>query len=115
MSQTSAEIAKLKEIGLCLEKLANYLAGRQASSDPKELLNHLLEVKRILGNLNNSVSFMACLLAKDYLSLAHSGFEFDAAKKPQGANGLDIDEKFDKKRVVAEIKTTNPYQKNDFG
>lgn len=41
---------------------------------------------------------------------------FDVSEKPQGASGLDIDERtIDNKRVIGEVKSTTPYAKNDFG
>ncbi|WP_027371131.1 hypothetical protein [Desulfovermiculus halophilus] len=85
------------------------------SSTPVDCFKYLSAVRSIQGNLNNDVSFAASLLAKEYLT-TRFGVELDAAEKPQGAPGLDIDEhSHDAGRVVGEIKTTVPYQMNDFG
>jgi hypothetical protein len=60
--------------------------------------------------------FTACLLAKDYLIKILSIKPCDAALKPQGASGLDIDEQTTfGERIIAEIKTTEPYLTADFG
>lgn len=72
----------------------------------------------IQGNTSNDLSFLACLLAKSYLSKRLEISDFDAAAKPQGATGLDIDLiTADGRHVIAEIKTTIPYSeaKNDLG
>jgi hypothetical protein len=54
-------------------------------------------------------------MAKEYLS-AKFDVTFDAAEKPQGASGIDIDVLSGSgERIVAEIKTTVPYQVSDFG
>jgi hypothetical protein len=83
--------------------------------EPKDWHSFLSRLRKIQGNLSNDGSFIATLLAKQYL---HSkfGVEFDAAEKPQGAPGIDIDVKSSEgHRIVAEIKTTVPYQVSDFG
>jgi hypothetical protein len=55
-------------------------------------------------------------MAKHYLMSKLPMSSFDAAQKPQGAPGLDIDARtIDGKRVVAEVKTTDPYQIEDLG
>jgi len=62
------------------------------------------------------MSFIAALMAKEYLGTVMSLRPFDIGDKPQGAPGLDLDElTIDGRRVVAEIKTTTPYQGNDLG
>ena len=83
--------------------------------EPTEWHSFLSTLRKIQGNLSNDGSFIATLLAKQYL---HSkfGVEFDAAEKPQGAPGIDIDvESPEGHRIIAEIKTTVPYQASDFG
>ncbi len=77
--------------------------------------SYLSEFKSLQGNPNNDISFIATYMAKEYLSI-HYEIEFDAAEKPQGASGLDIDViSKTGERIVAEIKTTYPYKKNDLG
>lgn len=62
------------------------------------------------------MSFIATLMAKEYLGSVLDMAPFDAALKPQGAPGLDIDERTQRgDRVVAEIKTTVPYLGADLG
>jgi hypothetical protein len=83
--------------------------------EPTDWHSFLSRLRKIQGNLSNDGSFIATLLAKQYLS-SRFGIEFDAAEKPQGAPGIDIDVKSsDRQRIVAEIKTTVPYQGSDFG
>jgi hypothetical protein len=83
--------------------------------DPKALFHFLAKLREIQGNVSNDVSFAATLMAKAYLS-AKFGVSFDAAEKPQGAPGIDIDVLTGSgERIVAEIKTTVPYQRSDFG
>ena len=82
---------------------------------PTEWHTFLSNLRKIQGNLSNDGSFIATLLAKQYLH-SRFGIEFDAAEKPQGAPGMDIDlVNSDGRRIVAEIKTTVPYQVSDFG
>jgi hypothetical protein len=61
------------------------------------------------------VSFVATLLAKEYLAGRHSGCAFDCAAKSQSAPGLDINVVVGNQRIVGEIKTTYPYNETDFG
>jgi hypothetical protein len=83
--------------------------------EPKVLFQFLAKLRAIQGNVSNDVSFAATLMAKEYLS-AKFGVTFDAAEKPQGAPGIDIDILTGSgERIVAEIKTTVPYQRSDFG
>jgi hypothetical protein len=73
-------------------------------------------IKEIVGNASNDLSLVATLMAKEHLYRMLPMQPFDAALKPQGASGLDIDEcTVDGERVVAEIKTTSPYRPNDLG
>lgn len=82
---------------------------------PIEWHSFLSRLRKIQGNLSNYGSFIATLLAKQYL-FSKFGVGFDAAEKPQGASGIDIDiETSEGHRIVSEIKTTVPYQVTDFG
>ena len=68
--------------------------------------DYLNNIKSIQGNFNNDISFLATLLAKQYLEKTYSLQKFNAADKPQGSPGLDIDVRLpDGRRLVAEIKT----------
>jgi len=100
-----------------IEKLRHFLNARFLASPeiPSEWYSFLAEFKTIQGNLNNDISFVATLLAKSHLQKLFQ-VSFDAAAKPQGAPGIDIDvQTNDGQRIVAEIKTTSPYQATDFG
>jgi len=69
-----------------------------------------------LGNLSMHISFLACLLAKDYLCNILPLPDFDVSLKAQGARGLDIDATtIAGERVIAEIKTTRPYLETQCG
>lgn len=77
----------------------------------------LREIKNIIGNYNQDVSFVSCLLAKEYLLENYEITDFDVSLKSQSAPGHDI-EVVDKngKKIIAEIKTTFPYNAPlDFG
>lgn len=102
-----------------LERLKDYLNQSESPVLDATSLSwqrHLVAIKEIVGNASNDMSFIACLSAKNYLCHLLPMVEYDAAAKPQGASGLDIDERTtDGKRVIGEIKTTTPFQQNDFG
>ena len=73
-------------------------------------------IKRVQGNLSNDIHFVATLLAQSYLAGRFDLLPLDAAAKPQGAPGLDIDVQTTQgQRIVGEIKTTIPYGRSDFG
>ena len=101
-----------------LNELFQYLASTKISLEqpPSDWYRHLNTIKQIQGNLNNDVSFIATLLAKLYIESKYGAIDFDAARKPQGAPGLDVDIKLPNgDRLVGEIKTTTPYNGPDFG
>jgi len=106
---------------LIREKIAGlqqYLSGKKLPGTryTRKWYDFLSAIKAIQGNLNNDISFIATLLAKEYLTKHFKIDVFDAAEKPQGAPGLDIDILNKRgERIVAEIKTTIPYNGNDFG
>jgi hypothetical protein len=77
---------------------------------------YLAQIKQVTGNLSNDASFVAGVLAKQFLIAHHPIQEYDSVLKPQGAPGLDIDLVTNNgKRVIGEIKTTEPYGERDFG
>jgi len=81
-----------------------------------DLFANLTHFCTISGNLHNSKSFGACLLAKRYLLTRFKFEDLDIAAKAQGANGFDVDEKTKRqKRIIAQIKTTIPYCANKLG
>jgi hypothetical protein len=115
---TPREQAAVQGILDRITALAQFLEQNPIPTDPgpEVLYEFLARMKQIQGNTSNGVSLVACLLAKRYLN-AHLDMEpFDVALKPQGAPGLDIDERTRAgKRVVGEIKTTVPYGATDLG
>ena len=78
--------------------------------------SYINDIKQAQGNINNTLSFLSCLMAKEYLCKHINGFVFDAACKKQGAPGPDIYEKLpDRTLIIGEIKNTIPYLGDDFG
>ena len=115
---TEAERARCNEIMRRIERLQALLAAEMLGSpdNPAAWYKYLAATKQIQGNLSNDISFLACLMAKRYLAQQHGVSGFDASTKAQGAPGLDIDVRtIDGRRVIAEIKTTDPYLRVDFG
>jgi len=102
-----------------MERLRDYLDTRKVGTladDAGEWYEWLAGVKRILGNFDNDVSFVATLMAKQFLVQRHPSLTFDVSLKPQSAPGLDIDEVTPEGvRVIAEIKTTIPYGGTELG
>jgi len=114
---TENEKRYCSEIADRVSRMRGFLNENALTESPEPVQWHsfLSTLRKIQGNLSNDGSFIATLLAKQYLN-AKFGVEFDAAEKPQGAPGIDIDvESSDGQRIVAEIKTTVPYQVSDFG
>jgi len=110
--------ARALEILDRIAALARFLEKSPAPADPGlgVLYSYLGRLKAIQGNTNNDVSLVACLMAKEYLNGHLDMKPFDAASKPQGAAGLDMDERTTAgARVVGEIKTTMPYGPSDLG
>jgi hypothetical protein len=82
-----------------------------ALSDTLSWFEYLIGVKKVVGNHHNDLSFLAKLITKEYLVHRFDLAPFDAAEKPEGANGLDLDLRTrDGKRIICEIKTTQPCQ-----
>lgn len=115
MSRANLEIEKIK---IKLSKLKEYINNNSFEElNYEDLFSYMLSLKSIIGNYNNDISALACLMAKDYIlnNLEIKG-DFNVLLKPQGAPGFDIDEMtIDGKRVIGEIKTTVPYKGTDFG
>lgn len=80
-------------------------------TDAQDWLTYLTGIKTALGNLNNTLGFVATLMVKSYLERRFGILDFDAAGKPQGASGIDIEASTpDGLRIVGELKTTKPYR-----
>ena len=118
MSFTENEKNQLKSVFEIINDLKCYLNKNDLNQtdDIKKIYKYITGIKNIQGNFSNSISFIACLLAKNYLLHNHKIKNIDVALKPQSANGLDINEiTEDGKKIIAEIKTIYPYGNNDFG
>lgn len=119
MDITQGEALYLEGIARKLESIRNFVETYTLdvkSLDPSYWYDHTTKLKRILGNFDNDISFVACLMAKEFLMLKHDIDEFDVSVKPQSAPGLDIEETSSSgERVIGEIKTTIPYQRDDLG
>ena len=107
-----------KDIVQRMLKVRSYLNEKDypAFCDIPAWYDFLKDIKTIQGNFNNDISFLATMLAKQYLEQNYGLGNFNAAEKAQVAPGLDIDVRLsDGRRLVAEIKTTYPYKPNDLG
>ncbi len=119
MRLTPNERTSLHHVRNTIESLAAYLNGRNlpdVEASAGEWYAYLSAMKAIVGNASNALSFVATLMAEEYLCGALGMESFDAAAKAMGASGLDIDElTLDNKRVIGEIKTTTPFLEHDLG
>ncbi|MGC4193201.1 MAG: hypothetical protein QM589_18800 [Thermomicrobiales bacterium] len=119
MELTANELACLRGAKDRLVDLSKLLSSGETpplSAPPGEWFRYLTAIKEIQGNFSNDLSFVSCLMAKEYLAARLNLPVFDVAEKPQGANGLDIDEMtLDGQRVIGEIKTTTPHHVVRFG
>jgi hypothetical protein len=110
-----SEESAIADLERKLESMRSLLALPTPGS-LEEWNNYMARLKSAMGNLNNDASFIVCLLAKRYLMAHHHIHRYDAALKPQGAPGLDIDvTTVEGERIVGEVKTTEPYGEHDFG
>src|SRR5262245_10331275 len=112
---TYGERARFRETISRLEGIRAFICGRTPpGEDVASWFAHLSLLKGLQGNANNDLSFLACLLAKRYLVELHGQLFLDVAEKAQGAPGLDIDVHTSRgQRIVAEVKTVEPYQARD--
>jgi hypothetical protein len=113
------EIVELDRARNRIERLRDFLMTQMPpdSDAPAEVwFTYLLSMKEILGNINNGLSLVACLLAKHYLMERFALAPFDVAAKSQNARGLDIDIiTLTGERIIGEIKTTSPVDPTRFG
>ncbi len=120
ISRTGNEISSIAKIKGKVFRLRSYLTALDFDSEVSEiyLSKCLNQIKTIQGNINNDISLLTTLLAKDYLQNRFDLPPLDFAEKPQGAPGLDVDLiTKNGMRVIAEIKSTVPYSgaRNDLG
>jgi hypothetical protein len=110
---TEAERAMCAVLSTKDEKLRDFLSNNRLDqiSDPRKWLAYFAGIRSVLGNLSNDVSFVSTLLVKEFLFERFSIRDFDAARKPQGAPGIDIEARTaEGHSIVGELKTTTPYQ-----
>lgn len=115
---TSRELEYMEQLENRIDQLCQFLKNSEKPklADSNVQYRFLTDIKKIQGNANNDVSFIATLMAKQYLINKYDVINFDAAIKAQGAPGLDIDiTLMNGDRLIAEIKTTIPYLSKDFG
>jgi flagellin-specific chaperone FliS len=115
---TENEKKQLNDVFKIINKLKIYLNENNLDQPAKikDIYKYIIGIKNIQGNFSNSISFISCLLAKNYLINNHNIKDIDVGLKPQSANGLDINEiTEDGKKIIAEIKTIYPYGNKDFG
>ena len=99
-----------------LESLRNALFTDVNTGDIYEIFKFFNNIKEIMGNFNTDVSFISCLMAKDYLYGQFNLGNFDVSEKSQSAPGPDIEVyTVEGKKIIAGIKSTIPYKDNDFG
>lgn len=99
-----------------LESLRNALFTDVNTGDIYEIFKFFNHIKEIMGNFNTDVSFISCLMAKDYLCSQFNLGHFDVSEKSQSAPGPDIEVyTAEGKKIIAEIKSTIPYKDKDFG
>lgn len=115
---TPRERDYIEEIRRRINRVRFFLVERPLpdAEDSVGWYRYLACLKSIQGNANNDISFAATMMAKAYLAARYPLPPLDAADKPQGAPGLDLDLNLaDGRRLVAEIKTTVPYNPDDLG
>jgi hypothetical protein len=110
---TAAEARFCDSIRQKDQALRHFLDSKKLPTDmdARDWLSYLTGIKSALGNLNNDLGFVATLLVKRYLQDRFGIVDFDAAGKPQGASGVDIEARTNNGlTIVGELKTTKPYQ-----
>ncbi len=110
---SKGELAYCNEIRARDGTLRSFFSNHSLADppDPTAWFEYLTATKDILGNINNSIGFIATLLAKAYLARRFGLRDFDAAKKAQGAPGPDIAVITSSQQTIrCEIKTTRPVQ-----
>lgn len=86
MDLTENELAALQQSATRIERLTAFLnenAPPNPEMNSQEWFGYLVRVKSILGNFNNDLSLVSCLMTKDYLTSRHTMAPFDVAEKPQ--------------------------------
>ncbi|MED1601720.1 hypothetical protein [Alkalihalophilus marmarensis] len=87
-----------------------------SSQNTEQQFELIKSFRRTLGNIDNDQSFLGCLMIKQFLEERYSFSNLNMALKPQGAPGLDFDERTTNRlSIIGELKTTLPYKKDDLG
>lgn len=112
-NEKSELIKSLKKI----DNLKEFLYSNDIDKDDiYKLYKYFNKIKDILGIFNTDISYISCLMAKEYLSSRFDLNNFDVSEKSQSAPGIDIVVYTkDSQKIIAEIKTTIPYKITDFG
>jgi len=108
---------RINEIEKKLEEISKIIIsnkGKKVEKNIYSFFENLEKIKQLLGNFDMDLSYVACIMAQNFLA-KEFGEIIDITNKSQGANGLDLDRVIKGKRVIAEIKTTNPCNGNNFG
>lgn len=82
--RTPGEEARFRETIARLKGIREFICRtRPANDDVTTWFAYLSALRSLQGNANNDLSFLACLLAKEYLVQHHGDLAFDAAAKCQ--------------------------------
>lgn len=116
---TPDELSACQRIYYHWDEMRHFMIDAKLNQEgsPDQWFRTLHAYRELEGNINNSISLLACLLAKKYLSQRFDVSALDIAQKAQGAPGLDIDFMSEGKQIIGEVKTTVPYKgaTNDLG
>ncbi|WP_430789130.1 DUF7662 domain-containing protein [Virgibacillus flavescens] len=117
---SNEEMNYIDSLSKKVDKVRSFLSNNMPSDFFNENLIEQYEsikgFRRLIGNIDNDLSFLGCLLIKEFLNQRYSISGLNMGLKPQGSPGLDIDETTsDGKRIIGELKTTYPFKENDLG
>ena len=93
-TMTSGEQKYLGDIQARLDQLKGYLNSHSidaATATATDWYNHLSAIKQIEGNTGLWLSFLASMMARDYLVKTLDVVPYDVSETTQGAPGLDVE------------------------
>ena len=108
---------KINDIEKAYRGLSRYVDEHDNAISLRDLLNEYAKVKKVIGNYHNHLSFIANLMAIEWLE-EKEGFCYSRpipTIESQNATGFDIDFCDEKGWVIGEIKTTDPTGNYSFG
>jgi hypothetical protein len=112
LTQNESEALKKTAKKLCKLRDLLHSCPLDENVDLCRLNTAVEQAQEIQGNLANDGSLIACVLARQFLQRRFEIPAFDAAAKPQGAPGLDVDVlTSSSERIIGEVKTTVPYDR----